>query len=444
MRNDPPEIGRYVIEAPLGRGAMGMVYRARDPAIDRIVAIKLIRADLLQGEEQAAFISRFQQEARAAGRCTHPNIVGIYDFAMHEGNPFMAMEMVEGTDLRAAFRSRDLPPVPEVMQIAGQILAALGAAHSVGIVHRDIKPANIMLTKNFTVKLTDFGISHIHSSNLTQTGMVLGTPSYMSPEQWRGEPIDGRSDLFSLGVVLYELLAGKNPFAGPTQNAVMYRLLNDEPEDLQHIRSDIPAALSRAILQSLAKSAASRFQLASDMAEALTTTAQTQAGRSQDTTIVSVAPPKPIMADAIQGFDAETLQSIERRLAQFVGPIAGRLMQRGIRTSGDLASFCASLAANIESPVDRTMFQTAVQRELASGSTQNGITQAASSISPSDLERVRHELAVFLGPLARVLVKNAAPKASSAAGLWRALAVHIATPSDRAAFLAKAPAGKEP
>jgi serine/threonine protein kinase len=443
MTDDPPTIGRYVVETTLGRGAMGVVYRAHDPAIDRVVAIKLIRADLLDGDEQQAFISRFRQEARAAGRCTHPNIVGIYDFALHEGNPFLAMEMVEGTDLRTVFKTRAPVSASDIVAVASQVLAALGAAHAAGIVHRDIKPANIMITLSGQVKVTDFGISHIHSTELTQAGTVLGTPSYMSPEQCRGDRVDGRSDLFSLGVVLYELLSGKRPFAARTQIATMYRLLNEEPEDLHQLRPDLPAEFARAIMRSLAKKLDARFETASDMARALASASATQPAFGDETILVSnrmsrePASPGP----GTGSFDPGLIEALERRLAVFVGPIAARLMQGALRSSDDLAGLCATLESSIENLADRTMFRMAVERQIASGGTQSSMRSAPSLIPPAELERIRHELAVFTGPLARVLVRNAVPKSPSVAALWRNLAEHIDKPSDRTAFLAKAPPG---
>jgi serine/threonine protein kinase len=440
MDENPQRIGRYGVEAVLGRGAMGVVYRAHDPAIDRVVAIKLIRADLLKGDEQHAFIARFQQEARAAGRCSHPNIVAVYDFALHEGNPFLALEWVDGTDLRTAFADRSLPPGQEVSAIACQILAALSAAHDLGIVHRDIKPANVMLTKSGQVKITDFGISQIQSAGFTQNGMILGTPSYMAPEQWRGGPIDGRSDLFSLGVVLYELLAGTRPFPGQLQTEVMQRILNEEPEDLRQVRPDIPAALASAIMRCLAKRPEARFARAADMMAVLTAS-MLRPGQSDDDTVVGVGRtlPGPARRDGTAPVDPEIMQSLERRLAQFVGPIAGRLVQSAIRTATDFDDLCATLAAKIDDPTDRNAFQEAVVGAFAPGTAQNGLIAAAPSFSAAELNRVRRELTVFVGPLARVLVKNAAPKASSASGLWRDLATHIRAQSDRSVFLAKAP-----
>ena len=210
----PSHIGRYRVERELGRGAMGVIYQADDPDIGRTVAIKLVRADLLDGDDREQFLARFRHEARAAGRCAHPNIVALYDFAMHEGNPFLAMEFVDGVGLGQALKQAGRFAPAEAVAIITQVLDALGAAHALGIVHRDVKPANILLLPNGQVKVTDFGISRLDTSHITQDGAIIGTPAYMSPEQCRGDDVDARSDLFSVGSVLYELLTGSRAFSG--------------------------------------------------------------------------------------------------------------------------------------------------------------------------------------------------------------------------------------
>ncbi len=173
----PERIGRYVVEATLGRGAMGVVYRAHDPEIDRLVAIKLVHADLLDGDERDAFVVRFRREAQAAARCAHVNVVAVYDFALHEGNPFLAMEFVAGESLAAARGAGQRMPAARAVPIVQQVLAGLGAAHATGITHRDVKPGNIMVARDNTVKVADFGISRIDDSSLTADGMMVGTAS---------------------------------------------------------------------------------------------------------------------------------------------------------------------------------------------------------------------------------------------------------------------------
>src|SRR4051794_37603982 len=190
----PKALGRYRIDAVLGRGAMGVVYRAHDPVIDRPVAIKLVHADLLDGGDRTDFLARFKREAQAAGRCIHPNIVTVYDYS--DGMPpFLVMEFVEGRDLQGVLRSRGRLGPPEALPILMQVLRGLGHAHAAGVVHRDVKPANIMLPGGGVVKITDFGVARLGRHSMTHAGAIVGTPSYMAPEQLRGVGVDARSDL---------------------------------------------------------------------------------------------------------------------------------------------------------------------------------------------------------------------------------------------------------
>ena len=444
MGNDPAQIGRYRIESVLGRGAMGVVYRAHDPEIDRRVAIKLIRADLLDGTERADFIARFRHEAQAAGRCAHPNIVTIYDFATHEGNPFLAMEFVDGITLKQICQPGMKLAAADAMPIALQMLDALRAAHEMGVVHRDIKPANIMLVGGRLVKVTDFGISRLESSELTQEGAAIGTPSYMSPEQCRGTPVDQRSDLFSTGVVLYELLSGERPFTGRNFAEVTRSVLNDAPPDLLARKVAISPALQSVIARALAKSPAARFATAAEMAASLRATMQ--AGTTEeadDRTIVApraaIAVP-PVARDSgsgigsMGGFDRELLGTLERRLAHYVGPIARLLVQNAARGTDNLDSLCASLAGNIERPGDRDAFRKEMlQQRVRSSSTQ----LPAATLGDEELQQAQHELTRFLGPVARVLVKREAAAAISTADLWQRLSRHIDSDVDRQAFLSR-------
>jgi eukaryotic-like serine/threonine-protein kinase len=444
MANDPAEIGRYRIESVLGRGAMGVVYRAHDPEINRPVAIKLIRADLLDGAERADFIARFRHEAQAAGRCTHPNIVTIYDFATHEGNPFLAMEFVDGITLKQICQPGAKLAVADAISIVLQMLDALRAAHEMGVVHRDIKPANIMLVGGRQVKVTDFGISRLESSELTQQGAAIGTPSYMSPEQCRGTPVDQRSDLFSTGVVLYELLSGERPFTGRNFTEVTRSVLNDAPPDLAGRDVAISSALQTVITRALAKSPAARFATAAEMAASLRATLQagTQAVED-DRTIVApriavAAPPAPREPGSGIGsmgsFDRELLGTLERRLAHYVGPIARLLVQNAARDTDNLESLCATLAGNIERPGDRDAFRKEMLQQRPRGSST---ALPAATLGDDELQLAQLELTRFLGPVARVLVKREAASAVTPADLWQRLAAHIEGDADRRAFLSR-------
>ncbi|HSD29743.1 MAG TPA: serine/threonine-protein kinase, partial [Vicinamibacteria bacterium] len=206
-----PRIGRYLITGRVGRGGMGMVYRGLDEALEREVAVKTLNAE---GTLDAASRRRFEVEARAAARLQHPNIVTVYELGEDRGLPFIAMEMLPGVDLEALLRSGEEIPLAEKLDVVAQVCRGLAYAHEHGIVHRDIKPSNVRLLEDGTAKIMDFGIAKLGGTHLTKTGMMVGTVHYMSPEQVRGKPLDGRSDVFSVGVILYELLAGERPFRG--------------------------------------------------------------------------------------------------------------------------------------------------------------------------------------------------------------------------------------
>ncbi len=262
------KLGRYVIVEEIGQGAMGVVYKAVDPLIDRTVAIKTINLDLSK-EELANFEKRFQREVQSAGKLNHPNIVTVYDVGRTEGVAYMAMEFLEGKELREILDSGVVLPIEKVMHIATQVAEGLGFAHEHGIVHRDVKPSNVMVLKNGLVKITDFGIAQMSSGTRTISGMVMGSPKYMSPEQVVGQTVDGRSDMFSLGVMIYEMLTGKTPFSGDNISAIMYQILNDDPIPPKTFNQSIPDSINFIVLKALAKHPDKRYQNAKEMARDL-------------------------------------------------------------------------------------------------------------------------------------------------------------------------------
>ena len=266
-----PMLGRYEIEKELGKGAMGVVYLGRDPKISRVVAIKTMAlAQEFDADELEDVKARFFREAETAGRLNHPNIVTMYDAGEEHDLAYIAMEFLKGGDLAPYTKPDNLLPVPTVLSIVARVADALSYAHTLNVVHRDIKPANIMYdTASDTVKVTDFGIARITDSSKTKTGMVLGTPSFMSPEQLSGMKIEGRSDLFSLGVSLYQLLCGKLPFQGDSMAQLMFRIANEQPINILSIRPDLSPALVEVINISLAKQVEARFQTGAEMAKAL-------------------------------------------------------------------------------------------------------------------------------------------------------------------------------
>lgn len=276
---EKPRLGRYEIDKTLGKGAMGMVYQGRDPRIGRTVAIKtLALGEAFDGPALDEARARFFREAESAGRLAHPHIVTIYDAGEEQDLAYIAMELLQGRDLTDHTQPGRLLPVAQVLQIGARVAQALAYAHRQQVVHRDIKPANIMWQpEGDVVKVTDFGIARITDATRTRTGMVLGTPSFMAPEQIAGRHVDGRSDLYALGVTLFQLLTGQLPFQGESLAELMYKVTNETAPDLRSLRPDLPEALARAVARALAKSPQDRYQdgdaLAADLMACVVQTA---------------------------------------------------------------------------------------------------------------------------------------------------------------------------
>jgi serine/threonine protein kinase len=284
-------VGRYEITGELGRGAMGVVYKALDPTIGRTVALKTMRLDV-HGLDAQEMVRRFQNEARAAGVLNHPNIVTIYDAGEQDGIFYIAMEFIEGTTLHELLAEKRVLATEEVLQLTRQICRGLDYAHSNSIVHRDIKPANIMITGNGTVKIMDFGIAK-SGGQVTNTGQVLGTPNYMAPEQVKGRQLDGRSDLFSLGVILYEMLTGEKPFVGQNVTTIIYKIVNENPITPRDLDVTVHPGLSAIVTKALAKAPDDRYQTGADLVRDLENYKLAGPVRTGSTSAISPAPSAP-------------------------------------------------------------------------------------------------------------------------------------------------------
>jgi tRNA A-37 threonylcarbamoyl transferase component Bud32 len=270
-----PSLGRYEILEELGRGAMGIVYKGRDPKLNRVTAIKTIRFTDDFDEEQADKIrEQFYREAEVVAKLSHPNIVTIFDVGEDLDLSYLAMEYLEGESLEAFARKDNLMPIRKGIDVTAQVCDALAYAHNHGIVHRDIKPANIMILENGLVKVTDFGIARATASSKTRTGVIKGTPYYMSPEQISGMKVDGRSDIFSLGIVFYQLLTGELPFGGENLAAIMYQITTVDPEPPTKHNPKIYKAAVAILNRALEKSLESRYQNAKQMGDHLRLLAQ--------------------------------------------------------------------------------------------------------------------------------------------------------------------------
>ncbi|MFS2215874.1 serine/threonine-protein kinase [Massilia cellulosiltytica] len=475
-------IGKYRIDGVLGSGAMGVVYKAYDADIARTVALKTIRHELLDGLQEADIVARFRNEAQASGRLVHPNIVAVYDFGAYGETTYIAMEYVDGTPLNA-FLVKDVPmDLAASITCITQLLRALDYAHARGVVHRDIKPANILITGDAQVKITDFGIAKIESSTLTQVGAVIGTPSYMSPEQFKGETVDGRSDLFAVGIVLYQMLTGVRPFSGPA-STVMHQIIHEMPPRPSERQPSLNPAFDAVLAKAMAKRIEDRYPNAQAFLDALNAAYMQQTGgvpltdEDNERTVLAFqrpAVPEPARPAHPTGASqsmpatgsASSLTSapewlhglapdLQTALSTQIGPVAKLVLKNAARDAVDLDDLCNRLLPHIASDAGRTQFQDSVREikkkhGLSTLATMSGRSQAGApktqltqmtgmptllQLSPEQMEAAQMKLAVYVGPIAKVLAKRAAKMTGNADEFYRLLAENLPDPQERARFL---------
>ncbi len=367
------QLGRYEVIRELGQGAMGVVYQAKDPLIDRVVAIKTINLGLAQ-EGKDEYEGRFYQEAKAAGRLNHPNIVTIYDVGKSGDVAYIAMEFLQGRELRDIMNDAGLLPIDHVLDMVAQVASGLAYAHEYDIVHRDVKPSNIMVIRDGHVKITDFGIARMASAGVrTQTGMVLGSPKYMSPEQVMGKALDQRSDIFSLGVMLYEMLTGSAPFNGDNVNSIMYQTLNAAPALPSTINPLVPEMLNFIVAKALAKGVDDRYQNAKDFAADLRACKDTLP-RSNGAINVQAAPVRveAKLADAISF--TGSLEATDEQ-AQAVATTSG------LSKSFDSAAATMKLAALTSSKEDIDDLSKTLKMPKASAADMQKLAQQANTLA---------------------------------------------------------------
>lgn len=468
--NAPRRLGKYEILGVLGKGGMGTVYKAHDPAIDRTVALKTIRRELMDGGSGESMVERFRNEARAAGRLNHPGIVAIYDFGEDADVAYIAMEYVDGCGLGQFMKHDARMPIGDVVSIMVQLLEALEYVHQRGVIHRDIKAANLLITASGRLKVTDFGIARIDAANLTQVGAIIGTPNAMAPEQFLGLAVDHRADLFAAGVVFYELLTGQRPFAGGME-AMAYQVCNVlQPPPSAHVAGLSPLfdAISA---RALAKRADERYAGAAAFRAALSeayeqtfrappspvvseetvvmtaeavraSLAAMQQARASNPTATSL-PATSATATPTQ-WQEDTLKTVERQLAAYIGPLARVIVRKAANTAADLGELYSQIADKLDTDEARRGFRDGLTRlglkpQVPDRTAATPLPTAVSgaAVTPGDIEQATRALARHLGPIAGVLVKKAARDAADLAALHAALAGQIDDPAARSRFLAE-------
>lgn len=446
-------LGRYQVEGLLGQGGMGIVYKAFDTKIERAVALKTIHPHLLAGTEGADLRRRFLQEVKAAARCSHPNIVTIFDFGEHDGLPFIAMEFIEGPELRKCLSDRRQLGVKESAAVVLQVLEALDFAHEAGVLHRDVKPSNVHLLGDGRVKLTDFGVARLEDQvGQTQVGSLIGTPAYMAPELMQGGAASPGSDLYATGVMLLEMVSGLRLAPGQALHA-LDDLARPPAAGGPNAPEPLPPPLITVLRKALAERPGARFRRARELSEAL----RAALGVSSLDDLIhthtlcatgtkQAMPLEPVQALPVPdgssfSWSSEILDQVEFELAKAIGPVARMAVRQQSRKAPDLETLCRTVAEMIPNDGERRAFLSAFDlTEGGARATPSGNPSApAASLPPAVLAAAEARLAQYLGPMAKVFVRKAAKQALDVDDLYQRLANHLKDVDERAAFLAGRP-----
>lgn len=456
----PEKIDKYSIHSVLGQGAMGVVYKGYDKEIDRYVAVKVLHHHLLTEDMGEELEQRFKHEVKAAAKCLHKNIVTIFNCGFYDGSPYMVMEYIKGVDLRMVLKSRQKFSPAQVIGMISHVLDALHAAHEMGIVHRDIKPANILLLDNGEVKVTDFGVARIDESDLTQIGDVIGTPSYMSPEAKAGASVDNRSDLYSVALVLFELLTLKRLKSVQINSESL-----SEPLEQLDLSGSQQLKLLKVLTKALENNPELRYQTALQLSKALVDTLEVsidnyqQADALAETVIQLRSTIKPgsvtgsygqLTTSNISQLTVEDLSIVEKSLTKYLGPVAKMLVKKQAKKDTTMVQLLNSLSRHIPSTKEREGFMLSLESSgvLKTGNSRTGSqvqnsmnSQGSSKNSPKlslsceEVDKLTKQLIVFLGPIAKHVITSTLKKATTRDELNEMLADKIPDRKQRQLFL---------
>lgn len=431
-------IGKYRIDGVLGEGAMGLVYAGMDPDIERPVAIKTIHQHLLDAVGSQEWLDRFAREARAAGRVIHPNLVTIFDFLQENNVPYIVMERIRSTTLEDRQFGEGNMALEEVHAIMSQILAGLNCIHAAGIVHRDLKPANVMLTDEGGVKLTDFGIARLTSMDATGAGMI-GTPSYMAPEQLMGGEVDARADIYAAGVVLYEMLTGRKPYKGGGIEALFGALRDSRISPPSEFVKTLSPDLDHVVLQAMSIEPDNRFHDANAMRVALAGVLPT----ADSTGLINMTPvaTRPstrgsVSTSMVDRLSSQTFLAVEKQLTASLGPMGRVIVRRAAERSSSAKELIEIVLGEFSDAGERSEVKAAIESVIEADASQLvPKTAATSNLSEAAVQTVLAQLKIHLGPIAKVLVARAAADATSLEDLADKVADHLDDETERRHFL---------
>ncbi len=418
-------VGPYYIEARIGVGGMGVVYKAQDTRLNRHIALKCLPLNMV-GDKIAR--ERFINEAKAASRLDHPNICGVYDVGeLDDGQLYMAIPFYDGNTLADTIKNGTLTHT-DAINIIHDVAQGLKVAHQNQIVHRDIKPANIMLTNDGAVKILDFGVAKMAGTDMTGTGVSVGTAAYMSPEQLMGSPVDHRADIWALGAVLYEMLTGKRAFSGENSYAMVYAIINSEPD----FALDIPASLLPLLKKSLARNVDDRCVDADEFIHQLFADDELQEQSAQTGHRI------PIMNTVKTGWDQNQLDLIAKVFTRYLGPIAIVVVKKEAALTDDLDKLLNTLASKLDNDEQKQKFISRVHKKLQNPNSLSSTTQdMVTEISPQEAARIEEAFRYHVGPIASALLKRAMQRHATYDNLVTALSEKLETDKEKQTFLKK-------